>query len=345
MKKVKSFSRSDFVGYLVRVDIPGTLRYLDSCGEASKAAALRRKLQSPPAHDTGNAFLDRVLDAYQDYFRHCFSAELDASAGQPTGDPAPLKAAEREARTALESALQEILELPGADLDELEDAIGERLTAAGLHFLGGTTGSYLGPYIWRETDRTDYTVELPLGPETLTVFWLDGFLMCSWLDWLSDGEVGAGGWAKDEGIYCVRKSYADQIDTPQFTVSFLKHEAQHHADFRWGELSSSDLEYRAKLVELIYLEEADFLRSLLLSADLSDRDNSHAYAAAAIVDGLAAALEAQGAEDGLARLQSVAGDEAEWAEQRDVIQRAARSLFDAHTARLQDVGDGLIEII
>jgi hypothetical protein len=321
------------------------LRYLDSCGEAEMAGALRRKLQSPPAHDTGNPFLNRVLDAYQDYFRHCFSAELDAPADQPTGTPTPLKAAEREARAALEGALQDILELPGVDLDELEDAIDERLAAAGLHFLGGTTGSYFGPYIWRETDRTDYTVELPLGSETLTVFWMDGFLMRSWLDWLSDGEVGAGGWAKDEGIYCVRKSYADQIDTPQFTVSFLKHEAQHHADFRWGELSPSDLEYRAKLVELIYHEKADFLRSLLLSGDLSDRDNSHAFAAAAIVNGLAAALEAQGTEDGPAQLQSVVGDEVEWAEGREGIQRAARVLFDAHTARLEQAGDGLIEII
>ncbi|MCB2213833.1 hypothetical protein KQH50_00415 [bacterium] len=336
-----SFSRADYVGYLVRVDIPGTLRYLDSCGEAEMVAALRRKLQSPPAHDTGNAFLDCVLDAYQDYFRHCFSAALDA----PADESPLLKAAEREARAALESALRGVLELPAAGLDELEEAIGERLTADGLHFLGGTTGSYLGPYIWRETDRTDYTVELPLGSETLTVFWMDGFLMRSWLDWLSDGEVGAGGWAKDEGIYCVRSSYADQIDTPQFTVSFLKHEAQHHADFRWGELSPSDLEYRAKLVELIYLGEPDFLRSLLLSADLSERDNSHAYAAAAIVNGLAASLEAQGGVDGLVRLQSLVGDEAEWAEGRERIQCAARALFDAHTARLEQAGDGLVEII
>jgi hypothetical protein len=339
-----TFSRSTFVGYLVRVDIPGALRYLESCGEAGKAATLRRKLQSPPAYDAGDPFLDRILNAYQDYFRRCFSAELDAPADSD-GDLPPLKAAEREARRALAGALRDILDKPNAGLDELEAVIAERLAAAGLHFLGGLTGGYYGPYVWRETDRTDYTVELPLGTETLTVFWMGGFLMRSWLDWLSDGEAGAGGWAKDEGIYCVRAAYADEVDTPKFTISFLKHEAQHHADFRLGGLSSRDLEYRAKLVELLYYPDASFLGSLLTSADLRDKDNAHAYAAAAIVNGLASALEAEGVADGQALLQAVAKDEAAWADHRDLTRRAARALFDAHTARIAQAGDEPIEII
>ncbi len=144
--------------------------------------------------------------------------------------------------------------MPEADLDALEDAIKERLSASGWHTLGGTTGPFLGPYIWQETDKTDYAVELPDRTEDLTVFWMDGFIMRSWLDWLSDGETGTGGWAKEEGIYCVRDAYADKSRYAEyFNVSFLKHEAQHHADLRRGITKSSELEYRAKLVELMLL--------------------------------------------------------------------------------------------
>ncbi len=141
---------------------------------------------------------------------------------------------EQTARETLTAQLGKILDQPGAHLDALEETAKATFEAAGWHFLGGTTGSHYGPYIWQETTRTDYAVEIPSGTETVTVFWMDGFLMRSWLDWLSDGEVGAGGWAKEEGLYCVRKVYAGKLDQPSFQISFLKHEAQHHADFRKG---------------------------------------------------------------------------------------------------------------
>jgi hypothetical protein len=170
-------------------------------------------------------------------------------------------------------------------------------------------------------------VEIPSGTETVTVFWMDGFLMRSWLDWLSAGEVGAGGWAKPEGLYCVRKVYADKLDTPSFQISFLKHEAQHHADMRLGEMEPWLLEYRAKLVELIYTPDSSFLASLLASADASSKANSHAYAAATIVADLAAYLEAQGQPDGRARLAAAARNEHVWEEVEEGVKRGAKDML------------------
>ena len=325
------YQRAEYVGRLVRADIPGTLRYLDACGESERADALRQRLHNPPAYATGYPALDPILDAYQDYFRRCFSAGLEA----PPDAPFNLKAVEREARKALERDLQNVLDMPGADLDNLEDTAREKAQALGLHFLGGDTQGFLGPYVWQETTRTDYEVELPLGVETLTVFWMDGFLMRSWLDWLSGGETGAGGWAKQDGIYCVRKAYEGDLDKPAFTISFLKHEAQHHADFRREKLSASDLEYRAKLVEMIYYPDATFLRSLLISGDLSNQDNSHAYAAGKITAGLAAWLDTQGVVGGAALLEKAAQDEDAWEEHREMIRKGARVLFDAHTEMVE----------
>lgn len=337
MSKLTEYNRAEYIGRLVRADIPGALAYLEACGETERADALRQRLTNPPAYNTKYTFLNPILDAYQDYFRTCFSAGLSGD-----GD---LKAAERAAGKGLEKDLRELLDMPEADLDELEKAIKAKAEAAGLHFLGGDTQGYHGPYIWEETTRADYAVELPLGTETLTLFWMDGFIMRSWLDWLTDGDAGAGGWAKTEGIYCVRKAYEKDIDQPGFTISFLKHEAQHHADMQQWDLSSSDLEYRAKLVELMHYPDASFLKSLLIEGDLGSKDNSHAYAAGKITAGLAAWLEEQGVEEGMARLEEVTQDEDAWEEHRELVQRGARVMFDAHTALVEQAEGEGIEII
>ena len=312
-----AYHRADYIGLLVRLDIPGTLAYLDRVGETGMADALRQKLSDPKPLATGDTQLDAILNAYQAYFQACF-----------TPSDQSLEAAEQSARQTLTAQLGAMLNRPGADLDALEETAKAKFEVAGWHFLGGTTQGYYGPYIWRTTTRTDYAVEIPSGTETVTVFWMDGFLMRSWLDWLSEGEVGAGGWAKDEGLYCVRKVYADKLDTPAFQISFLKHEAQHHADFRLGELEPWLLEYRAKLVELIYYPDSSFLASLLASADLSSKGNSHAYAAGKIVADLSAWLESQGVSNARAVLATATGDEEVWGDLVEGVRKGARELME-----------------
>jgi hypothetical protein len=96
----------------------------------------------------------------------------------------------------------------------------------------------------------------------LNVYFLSGFLMRSWLDFSTFGKVGPGGWAKKEGLYCVYDVYKKDLKSEDFLVGYLKHEAQHFSDNRkFPELKQSVLEYRAKLVELIY--RADHRRLLV----------------------------------------------------------------------------------
>jgi hypothetical protein len=337
MSNPTEYNRAEYIGRLVRVDIPGALDYLDACGETERADALRQRPMNPPAYDTKYAFLNPFLNAYQNYFQTCFGAGLAGAAD--------LKAVETVACTALEQNLRELLAMPDADLEQLEDAFCHKAQAAGLECLAGKTQGYRGPYIWEQTTRADYAVELPLGIETLTLFWMAGFIMRSWLDWLTDGDAGAGGWAKPEGIYCVRKAYEKVIDQPRFQISFLIHEAQHHADLRQWDLSPGDLEYRAKLVELMHYPDATFLKSLLIEGDLGSKDNSHAWAAGKITAGLAAWMTEQSVMGGRELLEKVAQDEKTWAENRKRVQRGARALFDAHTAQVEQTNGEGIEII
>lgn len=220
--------------------------------------------------------LEKILLAYQKYYRDAFYLEQSPE----------------EAAGRLRSRLAELLQAdPAGTLDELEDKAAEAFRAGGFHFLGGRTGGWYGPYIWRTEELKRYAVELPEGVREYAVKLLNGFVMESWLHYLTFGLSGAGGWSNGDGlIHCVKHCY--DLDSESFQVSLLKHEAQHAADQEhYPGISSGDLEYRAKLVELIYSRERPLLDRFLREADASRADNGHGLAAERIARGLEARLD------------------------------------------------------
>ena len=129
-------------------------------------------------------------------------------------------------------------------------------------------------------------MEIPLGKQRLKVIFMHGFVMCGWLDFATCGQRGAGGWAKEEGLYCVFDRYKCILDSSIFEVSYLKHEAQHADDFkRFPALKSFELEYRAKLVELINEETPRIINQLIRDAD-PNPDFPHHYSSYLIVKDL-----------------------------------------------------------
>lgn len=214
------------------------------------------------------AALNEILGAYQRYWRDVFWLGFS--------------------REEAAEILAERLETEDLDLQEAQ-VLPERFRAEGLHFLGGRTAGYYGPYVWRDTREQVCEVELPGGVRAYPVRLLDGFVMKGWIDFLSFGEVGTGGWTDGDGIInCVRASY--DLDSEQFQVSLLKHEAQHAVDLEAGITDSGELEYRAKLVELIYTGERKLLPQFACEADDSDPCNGHGLAAHRIAEGFARAL-------------------------------------------------------
>lgn len=213
-----------------------------------------------------------ILCAYQKYYRAVFY----------------LRHEHRQAADALAQDLCRFLGLggEGLTLDELEEGpVSAAFSSAGYHFLGGKTGGYYGPYVWNTTEEVCYTVELPEGEQDYAVKLLDGFVSRSWLDYLSLGRIGTGGWTDDDGIInCIRSAY--DLNSEAFTVSLLKHEAQHVMDLRrCPDMSPGDLEYRAKLVELIYTSSRNLLLPFLHEAARDDHANGHSLAAECIIAG------------------------------------------------------------
>ena len=209
-------------------------------------------------------FLGQILLQYQVYYRDVFYCGLPAE----------------EATDKLLTRLRALLDMPDAEEDQLALRLCAVFEQHGYHALFGKTQGYYGPYIWRDTVPTVYRVELPDGTAEYTVNILKGFVFRSWMDYLTFGRFGTGGWASPDGtINCVEQAY--DFESERFLVSLLKHEAQHTVDMKqFPGITPAELEYRAKLVELHYSGDLGLLQKFLSEADESRASDSHAIASA-----------------------------------------------------------------
>ena len=210
--------------------------------------------------------LNDILRQYQVYYRDVFYCGLP----------------EAEAADKLRARLKALLHLPDAGEELLTERLRSAFEAEDYHALFGKTQGYYGPYIWRDTVPTVYRVELPGGTAEYTVNILKGFVFRSWMDYLTFGRFGTGGWASPDGtINCIAQAY--DFESERFLVSLLKHEAQHAVDMKqFPAITPAELEYRAKLVELHYSGDLGLLQKFVSEADESRADDSHAAASARI---------------------------------------------------------------
>lgn len=275
----KEFSKSIYYGHIIKGDLIGAISYVKKFPERVDLynkflAVFEQEQYADYELDTD---INEILTIYQQYYRDTFYLCIDK-------EEAANKLKTR--LIAFFGIMDDNMEICDLEKNQIADAFFSR----GLYFLGGKTSGYYGPYIWRTTETVAYEVELPDGVQVYTVKLLDGFITRSWIDYLSFGEIGPGGWADGDGIInCVKSAY--DFDSENFKVSLLKHEAQHTRDLEMDkDMSSEDLEYRAKLVELIYSSERDLLKQFAQEADTSDNSNGHAVASNRIVEGFSKIL-------------------------------------------------------
>jgi hypothetical protein len=243
-------------------------------------------------------FADQVLTAYRSYWH---SALLH---------PAAREAHERRLKTRLQHLLQT---KAGVGWDELEPLVAKRLEAAGWHSIEGRTGRLRDLMMWSKQDERMVKVALPEGQYETKVEYLDGFKSLGWTDYATCGRAAAAGWATDSALFAVVPRY-DSLEGEEFRVSFLGHETQHFADKRRFEgLESWELEYRAKLTELLL---ADTTRKKVLEKFMSDQSDDpaepHSYADRKLIGELVERLQLKNATElpmaDPQRLQSAARD-------------------------------------
>ena len=164
-----------------------------------------------------------------------------------------------------------------ASLDSVSDYVVTAVEAEGLHALTGKTEPFYELMIWKSQETKVYDVTLPEGPVNVKVVFLDRFASMGWAGFATCDVAHTGGWAKPDALFAVRSAY--DLDSETFRVSYLAHEGQHFSDYgRYPLLEQPELEYRAKLTELV---ESSATTSSLLSKFASqggDSRDSHAFA-------------------------------------------------------------------
>lgn len=112
----------------------------------------------------------------------------------------------------------------------------------------------------------------------MNVVFLEDFIELGWLHYATFGKHYVGGWAKSDALYCVARAYRRGGD--RFHASYLCHEAQHYSDYkRFPKLQQQDLEYRAKLAELIASKRPGKLIKKFSSEAKDNKQLPHSYAA------------------------------------------------------------------
>ena len=149
-------------------------------------------------------------------------------------------------------------------------------------------------FIWNKETVKDFEVILPKDTINSKVVFIEEYNLTGYDYFASCGKTQVGGWAIKESatLYCNKGQY--DLSSEQFNISYLKHESLHFTDLNeYPNLSSTDLEYRAKIIELMYCTEKSIYQKIaeyIHGADRSDRNHSHPYANYVLIENMSKLL-------------------------------------------------------
>jgi len=136
--------------------------------------------------------------------------------------------------------------------------------------------------IWDKQSQSEYAIDLPESKLVVNAIFIENYVLRGVAAYATFNGAQIGGWASnaDSSIYCNKGVYKLKSET--FKYSYLKHEAIHFVDIEnYPNLEAADLEYRAKLIELIYCTKKTIytrIDAFIIEASNETRDNSHPFA-------------------------------------------------------------------
>lgn len=223
-----------------------------------------------PQLEVDDPFVTSVIVAYQDYWTEVLTKELT----------------EREGFYLLFKNLNKILKPMGKDikvyddqrLKEMADLIDAEMKKRGYFGLYGMTRPHLELMVWKKQKNKTYKVKLHDGVQKVKVVLMDQFKSLGWAAYATFGKSFTGGWATKEELFCVKPAY--KLRSESYKVSYLKHEARHFADYKlFPKLKQPELEYRAKLTELVYADKTLYeLIKKFKTQGKNTRVSPHAFA-------------------------------------------------------------------
>jgi hypothetical protein len=321
MKPPDSFDHA--LAPVFAADLPEALTRLAALPDDALDAAQRRvrdcmqsrfgRGPSPATVEPVPGLADGVLDAYRHYWTTVLMKRASAAQAEAV-------LSDSLARWDLSRAM---------NVEGRVDGVHRVLESQGWHALGGVTPPLHELMLWRQQTSSLHKVALPGGDIEVKVTLLDGFASLGWAAWATCDRSHTGGWATADGIMVVAPAW--DLHSEAYTISLLAHEAQHFSDYRrYPKLAQTDLEYRAKWVEIALSEttQHDLLGTFAARAE-RDRGLPHPFANHWLIE----------------RLRTRLGG-ADWrAQPRDAITRAALAELQAHSDALDAQGAALVESV
>lgn len=342
----QSFDFNKIYSFVLQGDVAKVIKVLDTLPDDRlsdsekkiKAKFFKRfkHQEEEMEYNTGDILLHDVLKIYRSYWKGVLLDKENAEIYEERlkKDIACfLKENDYPARTVYERNALTQKDIEDNFTQHLKDFLSER----NYYSATGRTAGIFDLFIWSTQVPTEYVVALPETEVTTTIIFLEDVVTMGWEEYASFGKVYPGGWATKEVLYAVAKAY--DTSTENFRVSYLKHESQHFADYKvFPNLSGADLEYRAKLVELIYAEETFYdLISLFIRNASSEGRNPHAFGAYALIRDLSEEIFGKDFVAEIEQWQSVPAE---------TIKKESENLLKAHTHSLHKAGaDSVTEFI
>lgn len=218
----------------------------------------------------------------------------------------------------------------------LGDTYKSYIQSKGFHGGYGKVGSLFDFLVWKTEIDTTYKIDLINDTVSVNVTFMTEFISLGWEEYATFGKSYPGGWTTSSALYCVKESY--DMSSENFNISYLKHEGQHFSDKKnYPKLGGTDLEYRAKLVELIYANNSlySILEAFLYSAK-NDKNNAHPYAAYCLIREMSTLFFNNDFENDWKKWEQIPKAD---------INSAAKQLFIKNTDKLNSSGKDVVSLI
>ncbi len=193
----------------------------------------------------------------------------------------------------------------------------------------GKTGHLYDLFLWKEEEVKNYKVSLLEDTVDVEIHFMKDFISLGWGHYATLGRSYAGGWATRQALFAVDQAY--NRSTENFKVSYLAHEGQHFADYiAFPALKQTDLEYRAKLLELYKSETTtQYLINKFIRNAQNQKGNAHSFANYCLVRDLSR----------LIFKEDFVKSNDKWKEvSSELIRKNSRFLLNKHTEELKALG-------
>lgn len=219
------------------------------------------------------------------------------------------------------------------EFERMADFLMGELKKDGYYSNIGAVKPFLNIMVWKKEYEKIYDVDLGGTTQKVNVLFIDEFLELGWGAYATFDVMYVGGWAKKDRLFCVKPAY--DIESENFRVSYLGHEARHFADYKlFPKLDQVDLEYRAKLTEVLLADET-FTEVIdkFIHEQREDKNNPHAYSAYLAMNGLSERMKLKKPGEALANLE------------KSMVKSQVRAMIEEHSSSLNKKGAATVKTV